>query len=80
MWYGSGVSFLKQKINRVRRDWWRDRVLDIGPRLNKLYRVRNGLDAIKNPELLEDVALLDVRISRLERKRDSYLDNIRRTA
>jgi hypothetical protein len=79
MWYGSGVS-LKQKINQVRRNYWRDRVLDIGPKLNKLYRVRNGLNPVQNPELLEDVALLDAHILTLERKRDSYLDNIRRTA
>lgn len=73
MWYGSLVKF----ITKLRRDRWRDQVLDVGKRLRDAQAARNGVDSRVWPD---DTAYLDGVIDRLTRRRDRLLTNLKETA
>lgn len=64
-------------FKNTRRNWWRDRVISNGIKLESVQRQRADVDGQQWPE---DAEYLDREINRLSRKRDHLLTKLKETA
>jgi hypothetical protein len=71
------LTRLSQRILKLRRDRWRDKVIDVGKKLRREEAYRAGLDSDTWPE---ECAVAEANIDRLTRRRDSLLNNLKETA
>lgn len=81
MWYGVVVS-IREWIRTKRRDYWRDRVMDLGPLINEAERERRALIEFCafDPAYAQAIDRVSARLGFLESRRDDYLDKLRSTA
>lgn len=81
MWYGVVVS-IREWIRTKRRDYWRDRVMDLGPLINEAERERRALieSAAFDPAYAQAIDNVSAHLDFLESRRDTFLDKLRSTA
>lgn len=73
---------IRNWIRKKRRDYWRDRVMDLGPLINEAEREQRGLieSAAFDPGYAPAIDRANAHLAFLERRRDGYLDKLRSTA
>jgi hypothetical protein len=76
------AKLIEKRIRKKRRDYWRDRVMDLGPLINEAEREQRGLIefAAFDPGYAPAIDRANAHLAYLERRRDGYLDKLRSTA